>query len=179
MSAAKPIVYACEQVRAIEQLHQDLFTDAFRQLPIREQLDRQAQRIVQAHQAGNSAVVTHLTCWHPELVGHSPQAIMNRRLTLDDARQTLAREYGFANWAEVVQQGADPPDPTFEAAVDALLSGDDKRLRELLALRPSLVHERSRFGHRSTLLHYVGSNGVETQSRSRRPCAPRSTWERK
>ena len=27
---------------------------------------------------------------------------------------------------------------------------------------PSLVHRRSSFGHRSTLLHYVGSNGVET-----------------
>ena len=32
----------------------------------------------------------------------------------------------------------------------------------VLASDPSLIHRRSSFGHRSTLLHYVGSNGVET-----------------
>jgi hypothetical protein len=82
--------------------------------------------------------------------------------TLDDARATIAREYGFADWADVEQRGTEPPDRDFEAAVDALLSGDLNGLRDLIEQQPSLVHERSRFGHRSTLLHYVGSNGVET-----------------
>ena len=35
-------------------------------------------------------------------------------------------------------------------------------LRGLLSSDPSLVRRRSSFGHRATLLHYVGSNGVET-----------------
>jgi hypothetical protein len=39
------IVYTCEEVREVLRLHHDLFTDEFRQLPIHEQLDRQAQRI--------------------------------------------------------------------------------------------------------------------------------------
>ncbi len=43
-----------------------------------------------------------------------------------------------------------------------MLEGDVNALRGLLERKPSLVHERSEFGHRSTLLHYVGSNGVET-----------------
>jgi hypothetical protein len=96
------------------------------------------------------------------LVGHSAEDIMNRHVTLDDARQTIAREYGFVDWSDVEERGNNPPDADFEMAVDVLLSGDVERLRGLLEGRPALVHERLRFGHRSTLLHYIGSNGVET-----------------
>ncbi len=46
--------------------------------------------------------------------------------------------------------------------MDTLLSGDVKRLHGLLSSNPSLIYRRSSFGHRSTLLHYAGSNGVET-----------------
>ena len=54
------------------------------------------------------------------------------------------------------------PEPAFEFAVDTLLGGDVETLRSLLTGDPSLVRRRSGFGHRATLLHYVGSNGVET-----------------
>src|SRR5947209_18207961 len=87
---------------------------------------------------------------------------MSSTITLDGARQTIAREYGFADWSNVEARGANPSDPDFELAVDTLLRGDVEALRGLLSSDPSLVHRRSSFGHRSTLLHYVGSNGVET-----------------
>lgn len=154
--------YVSEMVRGVERLHGDLFTDHFRQLPIRDQLDQQAHRILQAHGAGDSAVVPHITCWHPALVCHSAADIMSSSFTLDDARQTIAREYGFADWHDVETGGANPPDAAFELAVDTLLSGDVERLRGMLASDPSLVQRRSCYGHRATLLHYVGSNGVET-----------------
>ena len=154
--------YACEEVQEIERLHHDLLNEEMRKLPIREQLDRQAQRIVEAHRAGNKAVVTHIKCWHPQLVGHSDEEIMTGELTLDDARQTIAREFGFRDWEDAQQRGAEPPQLEFELAVDAILDGDVQTLKSLLERTPSLVRERSKFGHRSTLLHYVGSNGVET-----------------
>lgn len=162
MSEVAQSVYVSDQVRAVERLHRDLFTDSFRNLPVRDKLDRQAHRIVEAHKSGDRAVVTHITCWHPKLVCRSADEIMHSDFTLDDARQTIAREYGFVNWSDVEARGASPPDPDFELAVDTLLSGDVEKLRGLLSRDPSLVHRRSSFGHRSTLLHYVGSNGVET-----------------
>lgn len=162
MSEAAHPVYVSDQVREVERLHSDLLTDAVRRLPVHDQLDRQAHRIVEAHHAGDRAVVPHITCWHPALVCHSADEIMCSDFTLDDARQTIAREYGFADWSDVEKRGASPPDPDFEIAVDTLLSGDVEKLRGLLASDPSLVHRKSSFGHRSTLLHYVGSNGVET-----------------
>lgn len=162
MSEPNPNVYACAEVREVARLHRDLFTDEFRTLPIRDQLNRQAQRIVEAHKSGDKAVATHITCWHPESVGHSVAEIMNRDFTLDDARETIAREYGFIDWSDAEERGANSPDPEFELAVDALMGGDVVTLRGLLERRLSLVHQRSGFGHRSTLLHYCGSNGVET-----------------
>jgi hypothetical protein len=162
MSEATQPVYLSDQVREVERLHRDLLTDSFRQLPIRDQLDGQAHRIVEGHKAGNRAVATHITCWHPKLVCHSADDIMSSPFTLDDARQTIAREYGFANWSDVEARGTHPPGPDFELAVDTLLSGNVEKLRGLLSSNPSLIHRRSSFGHRSTLLHYVGSNGVET-----------------
>src|SRR4051794_21655996 len=124
MSAAAQPAYVSEWVTEVERLHRDLFTSSFRQLPVREQLERQAQRIVEAHSAGDRAVVPHITCWHPKLVCRSADDIMNSNFALDDARQTTAREYGFADWSDVEARGADPPDPGFEIAVDTLLEGD-------------------------------------------------------
>jgi len=155
-------VYVCEQVREVERLHRDLLTDNMCKLPIREQLDRQAHRILEGHQAGDRAVVTQITCWHPQLACYAADEIMGSHFTLDDARQTIAREYGFTDWSDVETRGGMPPDQDFETAVDALLGGDIEKLGHLLSRDPSLVHRRSCFGHRSTLLHYVGANGVET-----------------
>src|SRR5205085_161745 len=49
----------------------------------------------------------------------------------------------------------------FEAAVDAIVSGDRATLEKLLGENPVLVRARSTREHRSTLLHYVSANGVE------------------
>jgi hypothetical protein len=162
MSEPAQPVYVSDQVREVERLHRDLLTDAVRLIPVRAQLDRQARRLFEAHNAGDRAVVPHITCWHPTLVCHTADEIMGSDFTLDDARQTIAREYGFSDWSDVESRGVNPPDPDFEFAVDTLLRGDVETLRGLLSGDPSLVHRRSSFGHHATLLHYVGSNGVET-----------------
>src|SRR4051795_9995021 len=129
MSEAGQPVYVSDQVKEVERLHRDLLTDDVRRLPIRDQLDRQAHRIVAGHEAGDRAVVTHITCWHPKLVCHSADDIMGSDFTLDDALQTIAREYGFVDWPDVEARGASPPDLDFEIAVDTLLRGDVENLR--------------------------------------------------
>src|SRR5689334_23169869 len=53
------------------------------------------------------------------------------------------------------------PTARFEAAVDAVVSGDEATLDRLLRAHPELIHARSRRRHHSTLLLYVGANGVE------------------
>jgi ankyrin repeat protein len=52
---------------------------------------------------------------------------------------------------------------SFEAAVEAVISGDAAQLRTLLAENTGLVRERSKKAHGATLLHYVAANGVEDE----------------
>src|SRR5205807_10016052 len=52
-------------------------------------------------------------------------------------------------------------DSRFEAAADAIVSGDIATLARLLSENAQLIRARSSREHHSTLLHYVSANGIE------------------
>ena len=85
---------------------------------------------------------------------------------LTDAQFFIARAHGFESWPKFTRQvralqRLDSPHARFEAAADAVVSGDFETLRNLVAKDPSLITARSRRSHNATLLHYVAANGVE------------------
>ena len=59
----------------------------------------------------------------------------------------------------------------YEAAVDAIVSGDLPALDSLLHDHPALVQARSSRTHGATLLHYVAANGVESYRQKTPPNA--------
>jgi len=88
------------------------------------------------------------------------------RGTLAGAQLVLARSHGFPSWPKFVvhldrlaHSGSDVA--AFEAAADAIVSGNEATLRRLISADPGLVRARSPREHRATLLHYVSANGVE------------------
>ena len=88
------------------------------------------------------------------------------RATLAHVQFIIARLQGFASWAELVRhidslKRRDNGVARFEAAVDALVSGDIDTLRRALREHPELVRAHSGRAHHATLLHYVSANGVE------------------
>ena len=88
------------------------------------------------------------------------------RCALADAQFFVARGHGFASWPKFARhlEGLARSNSTvsrFEAAADAIVSGDVATLEKLLSENPDLVRARSTREHRSTLLHYVSANGVE------------------
>lgn len=95
--------------------------------------------------------------------------LLERPLSRDDTRELMARAYWFDSWEACAASGR-KLEPSFEAAVDAVVRGDldglDARLRD----DPALTAGRSGFGHGATLLHHVAANGVE----SRRQRVPRN-----
>lgn len=94
-----------------------------------------------------------------------PRDVPPPRRTLAHAQFVIAKIHGFTSWAALVRHietiGRDGAEARFEAAVDAVVSGDLDTLRRLLQERPALSHARSARGHGATLLHYVSANGVE------------------
>src|SRR4029077_9785216 len=77
------------------------------------------------------------------------------------------RAHGFLSWPKFVQHiesldRASSPVSAFEAAAHAIVTGDVATLKCLLREQPTLIRARSTREHRSTLLHYVAANGVES-----------------
>lgn len=88
------------------------------------------------------------------------------QLRLADAQFFVARGHGFESWPKFVKQiqaiqRGSSHEAKFEAAADAIISGDIRTLTRLLRDDRDLVRMRSQRTHRASLLHYVAANGVE------------------
>jgi len=129
---------------------------------MREQIAQQAETVRQAHATGDRRVRMHLQSWWPPAIVHPLDHVMDMPLTNSDAPLALSREYGFADWDAVERDGAGTVDAAFEQALDALLAVDLAALAARLTEMPELARARRAYGHRSTLLHYIGANGVES-----------------
>lgn len=88
------------------------------------------------------------------------------RCLLADAQFIIARSHGFESWTKFSKHlngltEKSSPIARFEAAADAIVKGDIKKLQRLLRDDRSLIQARSMREHRAMLLHYVSANGVE------------------
>jgi hypothetical protein len=141
---------------------------------------RLADRLQQAREDGR--VRQWASGWLAELaalLGSDPASLLDRDLERASAHidrlvgamsaagpDALAQLHGFASWqrfARHLEELADPSSRTarFEAAADAVVSGDQAALAALLQADPGLVRARSNRRSQATLLHYVAANGVE------------------
>ena len=88
-----------------------------------------------------------------------------RNCALTNAQFVIARSHGFKSWPKLAQHLQQLERSThvsrFEAAADAIVSGDIATLKRLLKEEPELVRACSTREHGATLLHYVSANGVE------------------
>ena len=155
-------VYVDEKVQILRDLHADTLQLDCTKFSIKELLQRQAQTILAAHRDGIDAVTFHLGSWSPVYVGRPRDEIMSSELTLDQAQETISREYGYSDWAAVEALGDARLDIKFEQAVDYVITGQVDVLSQTLENQPSLVGRASQYPHRATLLHYIAANGVES-----------------
>ena len=99
-------------------------------------------------------------------VANFAQAKLPDGSKLSDAQFVIARSHGFPSWPEFVRHihkatDTDSLETKFEAAADAIVTGDVPALKQLLRENPGLARQRSTREHRATLLHYCSANGVE------------------
>jgi ankyrin repeat protein len=90
-------------------------------------------------------------------------------LTLEVAREAIARDHSYKEWSDVIQHAEETVDSRFEAAADAIQWGDVQTLQRLLDEDPDLVGRRSPFPHRAMLLHCVAANGIEVERQIQSP----------
>ena len=155
-------VYCDNTVKELQHLHHSTLCTDKRTVRIATYLYLQAESILTAHNSGNSAVCFHLSCWYKPFIGKSIEEVMDDDLNIAMAQQTIAREHGYTDWASVVDHGDAAFDLQFENCIDTMLAGDFNKLAASLKTTPALARQQSQYGHRATLLHYLGANDVES-----------------
>lgn len=143
-------------------LYAALWPDYPQAYTIRSFLDAQANILKEAYQEQIPIACVQISNWHPKWISQPTEHILQGTFTMADSRLTIAREYGFDDWAQVEARGDEALHVGFETAVNATVSGDVDLLQSLLIQSPDLIHRRSQFGHEATLLIYVAANGIET-----------------
>lgn len=87
------------------------------------------------------------------------------KCNLAEAQFVIARSHGFITWPRFVEHverlATGNEEAAFEAAVDALIDGNEVALAGLLRDHPGLVRAKSTREHGATLLIYTSANGVE------------------
>jgi len=149
-----------------------------RELPARprlKQYQKQAKDLLKAFNSGNPEAKRWVRRYHRRLPGRpdtndrnmvTDSALRRAKLTIADGQFIIARKHQFENWRrfekhiEALNQ-KDSLISQFEAAVDAIVTGDITTLKRLLRENPELIRVRSTREHHATLLQYVGANGVE------------------
>jgi hypothetical protein len=124
-----------------------------------EALGHQVHVLMRAHEEGHPDAARLLRSFGLAL--GSEAEILASRLVVERARELVAREHGFKDWAAVVRNGEMKIDAGFEAAVDAIVRGELEDLTRFVQDAPRLVRARSAYPHHSTLLHHCSANGIE------------------
>ena len=152
-------IYICDVVDQVQQALRDVPISKFETTA--EMIDAHAEVLLREFQSKSMVAKFHISNWHLDWVGKSAEEIFAANFSLEDCRQTLSREFGFLNWDDVLAR-SEKIDHEFERCVDSVLKGDLDGVRGMLEQNPGLAKQTSSFGHRATLLLYLGSNGVET-----------------
>jgi hypothetical protein len=140
-----------------------------KELPSRaslEQYKKQAKALLKSQNNGDADAVERMRQHHPRFAKLTDSELRSGGFLLADAQLVIAREHGFESWprfAKHVEALSRQSSSTskFESAVDAVVAGDTATLERMLRETPELIRARSTRRHRSTLLLYVGANGVE------------------
>ena len=148
--------------------------------PNLEQYEKEAKDLVSACLSGAPDALREWAARWPE---HAPQleafardTLTSRHCALTSAQYVIARMHGFDSWPKFSAHldglgRAGSPIANFEAAAEAVVTGDGAGLERLIRRQPSLARARSARVHRATLLHYAAANGVENYRQTTPPNA--------
>jgi hypothetical protein len=134
-------------------------------------LEREVEALLRAHRA-RAASAAALIRFAQSARGRPKQTddeILAAKLTRHQAREAIAHWHWFESWADARRDESVLVDPLFEAAADAIVTGEADVLAGLINRAPQMVYARSPFGHRATLLQHVAANGIEASRQWQSP----------
>ncbi len=153
-------VYICSDVLKIREIHSDTISDLAQFAETFEIINAMSIDLYRQYAQGYPPSIIELKNWHPDCIGKDYQHIMDLELSQEDIQYAQARQFGYKSWQEVIEKSTSI-NYNFEKAVDHLIMGELKQLKELLINFPNLLQSRSNYNHEASLIHYIAANGVE------------------
>jgi len=152
------IIYIHDRVSDLRSYYKDFIDYYPSGQKILSRLEDHARLLWKAYNENNPVILNEINNYHPDFISNSWEEIRKKGFSNSHANETCASQYGYDDFSEIPDELVDVQ---FEKAVDLLLSGSYSKLEILLASNHNLVRRKSQYGHSATLLHYIGSNGVE------------------
>jgi hypothetical protein len=165
-------IFVHPDVESVRRLHSGLYAEGAASMPIRTWVERQTRALLDAHARRDPACTVQIRAVIPGAAEASVTQILAAPLSYRRALRAVAMDHGFAGPDDALACQR-TQDPAFERALERIERADVHGLRRLVAEVPSLVHDRSRFGHGATLLHHLTANGVEVRRQVVPSNAPR------
>jgi hypothetical protein len=128
---------------------------------IQEHLTVLANMLYDGILSGNDYLLAEISNYHPLQLGEPIAELKKANLDLTDCHWTIACEYGYKSWEDVLDLRKTEYNRPFEEAIDQLLDGNINELKNIIQSHPNVLTTSSQHGHKATLLHYTASNGVE------------------
>lgn len=151
-------VYIPKPVGQILEYYGPLLYHYEKGMTIRNRLEALAKHLWAGVVNDHDAICMQINNYHPGFIGQQWIEIKNNGFSKEDAYLTIAREYGFKDFESVPDKQLNI---AFERAVDILLEAREDPLEVALTANPGIIHLKSGYGHKATLLHYASNNGVE------------------
>lgn len=148
----------CDEVKDIRDYYSDLISSLHESKSLGQYLSTFAERLYGAAKADHSSFITfiknHRVDLNKETYGELKDLFKDR-----DYLDLSYKIHGFkalVAWDREIRF-----EPRFEQSVDHLLFSNLKTFKDFVKSNQNLLNARSSFGHRASLAHYAGSNGVE------------------
>src|SRR5262245_2654377 len=131
--------FASEPVVHVLRLYDGLIDQQAWERTASEQIAKLAERLPAGHRHRPPGPAVEVHNWLPQAGARSAPELFGSPLSIDDAREAVARAHGFSGWSAVQSSPPQRGDPVFERAVEDLLAGDMHALLTALASTPDLV----------------------------------------
>ena len=136
--------------------------------PSLEHLKKQAKSLLCSAQGGSPEAIARLSLFSGESTTSDSGANIADRLTLAQSQFVIAREYGFAHWAELkhhvelIELSAKSQADRITAMIQSCLDGDLARVERLLARYPELcaqnIHLATAVGDIDSVIRLLEQN---------------------
>jgi hypothetical protein len=153
-------VYVPNVVKRIKEFYGDLLWSYNTYPVIKNHLEAIALKHYEGILAKEDCVFIEMNNYNPDFIGKSVEQLKLQEFSEEDSKNTIAYEYGFKGWDELLAFDI-KYEIEFETTINHLLCGDYESVEKAILKDNSLLSSRSNYGHRATLLHYCGNNGVE------------------